>query len=83
MSEKTTTKEDKLKKFKEMGIPVPMTKVKMPLSSNRAGTTPMHKILEQIKNGAKKGEFDSILKKKDNTNNFKPLPVSKQKKDPK
>lgn len=75
MEQQNLTKEERLKKFQEMGIPIPMEKINPLLTSSRPGNSHMHKVLESIKSGAKKSEFSGIIETKPNKG-FEPLPVN-------
>ena len=70
--------EERLKKFQEMGIPIPMKPMQPPPSSLRTNS-PKFNIIEQIKSGAKKAEIDNFIQKSSPNQKFQEIPVSKPK----
>jgi hypothetical protein len=78
-SQEAQINKDRLKKFQDMGIPMPLTPVGHPNSSSRPGNSPAHKLLEEIKKGNKKSLFKTIDEKATPTAKFAPLPVPKNK----
>jgi hypothetical protein len=84
MSKATQLKEDRMKKFQNMGIPVPMEPVDPSLLRNANADPEKLKKLDAIRNGLKKNEFQSFIQKTGPTptNRFESIPVPKQKKNP-
>lgn len=78
MSELTEKqKEERIKKYKALGIPIPMEPVAMPTNMN--ANPDKLKMLEQIKRGALKQQFDEVLNADSPNDKFKPIgaPVKK------
>lgn len=71
----------KQERFKAMGIPMPMEKTAFEQPVTNVKDPNMLKRIQEIKNGAKKGEFNAILSSGEK-NSFNPLPVPKQKSQP-
>jgi hypothetical protein len=83
MSDKALqSKEERLKKFKDMGIPVPMQPVDPALSKNQNADPEKLQKLEAIRNGLKKNEFQTFIEKSTPTSPFGSIPVPKPKKNP-
>jgi hypothetical protein len=78
-SQEAQINKDRLKKFQEMGIPMPLIPVGNPIASSRPGNSPVHKLLEEIKKGNKKSFFKTIDEKATPASKFTPLPVPKNK----
>jgi hypothetical protein len=73
----------KLEKFKAMGIPVPMEKPAFEQPIVNVKDPKMLARIQEIKSGAKKGEFKSIITSAKEDKNFKPLPEPKVRSNPK
>jgi len=84
MSEQNAINEERLKKFKNMGIPIPMAPIDPGSMKNLNADPEKLKKLEAIRNGAKKGEFKEIISKAEPKKmpGFAPLPTPKQKPNP-
>ena len=71
-------KQEKIKRFKAMGIPVPLEPI---VNSGPINANPEKlKVLEQIKRGALKSTFNEIIEADGKKNDFKPIGDAKQKK---
>lgn len=64
-------KQEKIRRFKEMGIPVPMEPIAHPGPVN--ANPEKLKMLEQIKRGALKSTFNEIMQADGKKNEFKPI----------
>lgn len=73
----------KIEKFRAMGIPIPMEKPAFEQPVVNVKDPKMLQRINEIKNGAKKGEFKSIISTTKEDKNFKPLPEPKIKGNPK
>jgi len=82
MSDQNTINEERVRKFKEMGIPVPMAPIDPSSMRNLNADPDKLRKLEAIRNGAKKGEFKEILSKTEPKALFAPLPTPKSKQNP-
>lgn len=83
MSSKVTQlKEERLKKFKGMGIPAPMAPVDPALLKNINADPEKLKKLDAIRNGLKKNEFIAFIGKSTPTKQFESVPTPKQRKNP-
>ena len=83
MSDKATRlKEDRVKKFKDMGIPSPMTPIDPALLKNANADPDKLRKLDEIRNGLKKNEFRAFIDKSTPTKQFEEVPVPKAKKNP-
>lgn len=80
--ENTDAQKIKLQKFKAMGIPVPMDKSGLEQPVVNVKDPKMLQRIQEIRSGAKKGEFKEILSNGKNNQAFQPLPEPKQKKNP-
>lgn len=69
----------KLERFKAMGIPVPMEKPNLDQPIVNVKDPKMLARIQEIKNGAKKGEFNAIISSSNKNPNFNPLPEPKTK----
>lgn len=69
----------KLDRFKAMGIPVPMEKPAFDHPVVNVKDPKMLQRIQEIRSGAKKGEFNTILSTGDKNPAFKPLPEPKAK----
>jgi hypothetical protein len=65
--------EERLRKFKEMGIPAPMAPVDPSTVQSRVKNTEFAKKLAAIKNGTKKEELNTFIEKEKAKNGFAPL----------
>ena len=70
-----TINEDRIKKFKEMGIPVPMAPVDPATVQAPVRNMEFAKKLMEIRNGAKKEELSTFIAKEKAQNGFIPLEV--------
>lgn len=82
MSDQNAINEERARKFKEMGIPVPMAPIDPSSMKNLNADPDKLKKLEAIRNGAKRGEFKEILSKAEPKALFTPLPTPKNKQNP-
>jgi hypothetical protein len=82
MSDQNTINEERARKFKEMGIPIPMAPIDPSSMKNLNADPDKLRKLEAIRNGAKKGEFKEILSKAEPKALFTPLPTPKSKQNP-
>lgn len=73
----------KLERFRSMGIPVPMEKPAFEQPVVNVRDPKMLQRIQEIRSGAKKGEFNTILSTGDKNAGFKPLPEPKIKGKPK
>lgn len=69
----------KIEKFKAMGIPIPMEKPAFEQPVVNVKDPKMLQRIQEIRSGAKKGEFNTILSTGDKNPAFKPLPEPKTK----
>lgn len=73
----------KLEKFKALGIPIPMDKSGLEQPVVNVKDPKMLQRIQEIRSGAKKSEFNTILSTGDKNPAFKPLPEPKVKNNPK
>jgi len=76
--ENSDIKKQKEERFRSMGIPIPMDKSHLEQPIVNVKDPKMLARIQEIKNGAKKGEFNELLST-GNEKGFKPLPEPKRK----
>lgn len=75
-------KEERMRKFRDMGIPSPMEPVDPSQFKNLNADPAKLSKLDAIRNGLKKNEFQAFIQKTTPTKQFESVPVPKQKKNP-